>query len=161
MSNSSGRATIRNPLEVISELSDPLKAERLAENARIRGNKEVEHAARQRALLLRAKAIGASNEFETDLNFALLAYEEVLARRNGKRQLASRTRQMIAKYGPLEAVARIVRRGHDAVGFSALIDLGLTDYTFESLALKNSEKFDAETIETAKQNLRAAGLDDL
>ena len=153
MSEASRTKDIRDPFDVLSKITDPDKAESLAKNAGLKGQKELEHAARQRAIVLRVAQVSANSPFEADLNVALLAYEAALSQKNGRKQPASRTRPMIPKYGAIEAVAKIVRRGPDAIGFSLLLKLGLAQYTFESLVMKYKELFDSEIVTLAEKSM--------
>ena len=85
MSEASRTKDIRDPFDVLSKITDPDKAESLAKNAGLKGHKELEHAARQRAIVLRGAQVSANSPFEADLNIALLAYEAALSQKKWKK----------------------------------------------------------------------------
>jgi hypothetical protein len=77
---------------------------------------------------------------------AVYAYEQVLTVRNGKTTRASRTWQMIKRHGIIAAVERAVNRETETIGFTALLDMGLEDYAFESVIVRHPDAFSADAV---------------
>jgi len=111
----------------------------------------------RRAIELRAINLGNKSEVETALWEAILAYEEVLSKKNGKRTLASRTRQMIKRYGIIGAAERAVNRKIEAMGYKVLVDIGLHDLTFEAVIVRFPEVFSQQIVELARSRLEEMG----
>jgi hypothetical protein len=114
---------------------------------------ELARAARHRAIDLRVKKVGNMSEVEAELWGALFAYEELLSIKNGRRTPASRTRQMIQKYGIIGTAERAVNRTIDAKGYTDLVDMGFQDKTFEAIIVKYTGAFMPEAVEQAKRRL--------
>lgn len=72
--------------------------------------------ARRRAIELRALTHTNVSLVETELWKALYAYEEILTKKNQRRTLAGRTRQMITRYGIIGTAERAVNRKIEAMG---------------------------------------------
>lgn len=53
----------------------------------------------------------ARDPLEADLERALVAYEDLLRQKHGRKQPAGRTRQMLKRHGPVGAVTRTVLKG--------------------------------------------------
>lgn len=111
----------------------------------------------RRAIELRAINLGNKSEVETALWEAILAYEEVLSKKNGKRTLASRTRQMIKRHGIIGAAERAVNRKIEAMGYKVLVDIGLHDLTFEAVIVRFPEVFSQQIVELARSRLEEMG----
>jgi hypothetical protein len=110
--------------------------------------------ARRRAVMLRAAAHGATTAAEQEAWGALYAYERVLATRRGRNIAASRTRQMIDRYGIIGAVERAVNRPADPTGYTLLAEMGMQDLTFEAVVLGHPEAFSSEAVARSRQRLK-------
>ena len=66
---------------------------------------------------------------------------------------ATRTRQMIAKYGVIAAISRLVNSSDLQKGFTALRDTNQLDFSFEALVVKYCDFFDTNTVTAAKWRL--------
>ena len=90
---------------------------------------------------------------ETELWKALYAYEEILTRKNQRRTLAGRTRQMITRYGIIGTAERAVNRKIEAMGYKVLVEMGMQDLTFESVITKFPESFTQNIVTLCKERL--------
>lgn len=138
----------------IEKLRTPEDCERFAENAKERGRADLAQEARQKAVALRAESYGANTEVERECLEAVYAYEEILTEKNGKKTRASRTWQMIRDHGILPAVERAVNRPHETMGYSALLEVGLEQYAFESVVVKYPNQFSKEAVERCRTRIR-------
>jgi hypothetical protein len=109
--------------------------------------------ARRRAVELRAIAYGYESAVEKELLEVLYAYEEVLSKKNNRRTHASRTWQMVNRYGIIEAATRAVNRPAEAMGYKLLIEMGLHDLTFEAVIVRYPEAFSKEIVNLARKRL--------
>jgi hypothetical protein len=103
----------------VLRLKTPHDCEIFANNALERGAPPLTGQARQRAVQLRAQEHGAATDVDRECLEAVYAYEEVLSARNGRRQPATRTWQMIDRIGILPAVERVVTRTDECLGYTA------------------------------------------
>ena len=110
--------------------------------------------ARRRATEIRAAHHGAELEVEREALQTVYAYEEILTQKNGKRTPTSRTWQLISRHGILHAIERAVNRESDATGYSTLVEMEMTDLTFEAFMLRHPDNFSSETVEPAMQRLQ-------
>lgn len=106
--------------------------------------------ATRRAIELRALTVGTETDVEKKLWEVIYAYEEVLTKKNKRRTLASRTRQMIKRYGIIEAAERAINRKIEASGYKVLVDMGLQDFTFEAVVIAYPESFSPQIVDLAK-----------
>jgi hypothetical protein len=139
--------------ERVKKIDTPEKCDIFARNARERGRDDLAKQARERAVQLRAEAVGAESDVEKEALAAVYAYEEGLSQKNGRRTRASRTWQMIDRHGVLEAVERAVRRDDVTQGYVVLQEMGLGDYAFEAVILRHPDSFSAEAVEVARARL--------
>lgn len=137
----------------IAKLKTPRDCEVLAKNATERGRPDLAKAAKQRAVQIRAENYGATSDVERECIEAVFAYEEVLSAKAGRRQPASRTWPMIERYGIIEAVERVVKRKDDALGYTALMDMGLAEYAFEAVILRHPSAFSPQAVAQSKERL--------
>ena len=63
---------------------------------------------------------------------------------------AGRTRPMLDRHGPVEALRRLAETGGLRRGFKALQDAGLLGESFEQLVVKHAELFAADTVAAAQ-----------
>ncbi|MGA2408015.1 MAG: hypothetical protein ABSF81_14860 [Bacteroidales bacterium] len=134
--------------ETISKLKTPEECEQFAKKCN-----ELAREAQRRAIELRALTHGNKSIVETELLKALYAYEEVLSKKNKKRTRASRTWQMITRYGIIEAAQRAVNRKIEAMGYKVLVEMGLQDLTFEAVIIRFPESFSQQIVKLARSRL--------
>lgn len=139
--------------ERVAKLKTPEECMVFAKNVTVRGRPDLALAARKRAVQLRAESFGATSEVERECIEAVFAYEEVLSAKVGHRQPASRTWPMIERYGVIEAVERVVKRKADAMGYTALVKMGLEEYAFEAVILRHPSVFSVEAVAQSKVRL--------
>lgn len=137
----------------ILKLKTPEECDVFRKNAIERGNRELAMEARKRKVQIKAENYGELTEVERECIEAVYAYEEVLSEKRGRTQPASRTWPMIAKYGVIETVERVVNREADAIGYTTLVDMGLKEYAFEAVILRHPEAFSTEAVEHSKQRM--------
>ena len=110
--------------------------------------------ASRRAIELRALTHGNISTVETELWKALYAYEEILTKKNQRRTLAGRTRQMITRYGIIGTAERAVNRKIEAMGYKVLVEMGMQDLTFESVITKFPESFGKDIVKLCSERLK-------
>ena len=103
--------------------------------------------------------VGKENEDPSDLLIAdffetLGAYEQLLTEKNGKKTLASRTRQKIANKGVHQSLIEWTRGKVETNGFTLLVQKGLPEYTGEYLVAKYAERFPKDVVELAHKRLQ-------
>jgi len=99
----------------VAKLQTLEDCEKFSKNAERLSHDDLVDDARRRAVELRAAKHGATSEAEKECLKAIYAYEEVLARKNGKRTRATRTWQMIDRHGILGAAERAVNRASETM----------------------------------------------
>lgn len=139
--------------ERVAKLKSPEECERFAKNARERDRHDLADQARKKAVELRAAAYGGTTEAERQCLEAICAYEEVLTDQNGRRTPASRTLQMIKRYGILGAVERAVNRKPEIAGYAALLKMGLQDYAFEAVVVRYPTLFSAGVLARSRDRV--------
>jgi hypothetical protein len=85
--------------------------------------------------------------FRDEVEKAILLYEGVIS------HFASRTRNMIAQYGEIEALSRLTVSPDLQKGFKALRDTGQLDKTFESVVVRFQQLFTPEVVQAAQWRL--------
>jgi len=139
--------------DLVAKLKTPEECAVFAKNVTERGRPDLALAARKRAVQLRAKSFGATSEVERECIEAVYAYEEVLSAKAGRRQSASRTWPMIKRHGVIEAVERVVKRKADALGYTALVEMGLEELAFEAVVLRHPTSFSAEAVASSEERM--------
>lgn len=137
----------------VAKLKTPEECAVFAMNATERNRPDLALDARKRAVQIRAERFGATSEVERECIEAVYAYEEVLSAKAGHRQTASRTWPMIKRHGVIEAVERVVKRRADALGYTALVKMGLEELAFEAVVLRHSSAFSDEAVARSKERL--------
>lgn len=140
----------------VARLKTVEDCENFAKNATERGHPELATDARERAVQLRAEAYGATTDVERECLEAIYAFEEVKSEENGRRTRASRTWQMIKRRGIIPAVEHIITKRDVTDGFTTLTEMGLKDYAFEAVVVRNPSHFSAEAVEVSRQRLEEA-----
>lgn len=138
--------------DVIQKLRTPEECIELAMNALNKALKLLKDA-RHESIEQRAALHNVQNEVESELLKAVYAYEEVLSKRNNRRTRATRTWQMINRYGIIQAAERAVNRPIDPAGYRALVEMGLQDLTFEAVILRYPNYFREEVVARAGERL--------
>ena len=143
------------PLDSRIEKLETVEAcKRFAANAMRLGRPDLADQARKRAVEIRAASHDARSDAEKECLQAIYAYEEVLSAKNGRTTRASRTWQMIDRHGILGAAERAVDRPHETAGYTALVEMGLEEFAFESVILRYPDQFSAEAVERSRQRLK-------
>ncbi len=89
----------------------------------------------------------ASPELIAAINNAIEVYEEIVG------EYASRTRQMLDRYGHINALARIVESPDLQSGFKALRDRNRLDQTFEAVVVGFPNEFSPQAVQAAQWRL--------
>jgi hypothetical protein len=139
--------------ERVARLKTPAECEQFILNVQAR-LPELAQQARRRAVELRAAAHGADRTVEREALQAVYAYEEILAKRHGKRVGASRTWQMIKRHGIIGAVERAVNRKDTTTGYKALVEMNMPDFAFEAVVLRHPMHFSAEAVRRSEERLK-------
>jgi len=140
----------------IPKLKTPEECAIFAKNAADRGRADMALRAKKRAIELRAATYGAKTDVERECVEAVFAYEETLALKHGRRQPASRTWPMLEKYGIIGAVEKVVCRKDAALGYTALVELGLEEYAYEAVILRHPSVFSPEAVSQSKKRMPGA-----
>ena len=139
--------------ELIAKLKTPEECIIFEKNVTERGRPDLALAARKRAVELRALRHGATTEVERQCLEAIFAYEQVLSENNGKKTRASRTWPMIERHGIIEAVERAVNRKDEAMGYTALLKMGLENYSFEAVILRHPNSFSSDVVQRSQERV--------
>lgn len=139
--------------ERIRKLFTPEECEIFERNALTSQRPDLAAECRRRAVELHAEKYGAETLAEKECLEAVFAYEKVLTERNGRTTRATRTWQMIAKYGVLGAVGLLVSRSKEAIGYTALLEVGLEDYAFEAVVLRYPNLFSTEAVKWSQERV--------
>lgn len=134
--------------EIISNLKTPEECIQFVDKY-----SELVRQARERTIDLRAFSRQSKDIVEFELYKALYAYEEILSLKNKRRTSASRTWQMVNRYGIKGAAERAVNRNIDALGYKVLVENNLQGLTFESVIMKYPESFSLEAVKQANTRL--------
>jgi hypothetical protein len=146
--------TLTNPMnERVKKLKTPEECAVFEKNVTERGRPDLAVAARKRALELRAESYGANSDVERSCLEAVYAYERVLSAKNGRTTRASRTWQMIERHGIIGAVERAVNREAETIGYTALLDMGLEDYAFEAVVVRNPNLFTPGAVKHSQSRI--------
>lgn len=142
-------------LERIAKCTDPKQLRQMSLNAHRKGENEVRRAAQRR--LYEVLPSEQPGTLEYDVWQSIYALEGELSDERGKTTRLSRTRQKIARDGEQRTVADLVLR-KVSDGFRMLIDRDLPELTFEAVALKHADRFDAQVLAAAEHRLRDTGF---
>ena len=123
------------------------QCETFARNAARQGRTDLVEAANRRALEIKVHNHSAQSMVEREIIEAIHRYEIVNERK------ATRTWQMVDRYGFIETAARLAVKKSRAAGFRKLVAAGHMDMTFEAIIIRHSEIFNAEAVAKAKTML--------
>ena len=85
--------------------------------------------------------------FHDEVERAIRLYEQII------RHPATRTRQMIDRYGEVEALSRLMISPDLQQGFKVLRDRQQLDLTFEAIVVRHPELFNADAVQAAQWRL--------
>lgn len=143
-------------LERVAACDNPKELRRIAENAKRLENDEVARAAQRKLYAVSPDA--EPGTFEHDVWQSIFALEGALTDERGKTTLLARTRQKIARQGELDTVADLIRKP-PSDGYKMLVDRSWPELTFEAVALRHPERFEAHILEAAMARLDASGVE--
>lgn len=89
----------------------------------------------------------AEENFTQELERTILLYEDLIG------HVAGRTRPMIARYGAIEALSRLMVSGDLQQGFKVLRDQNLLEHSFESLVVRFGHLFKKGIVHAAQWRL--------
>ena len=138
--------------EKVSRLKTPEDCESFAKNVEAK-HPQLALEARRRAVELKAAKYGATTEAERQALEAVYACEAALSHKNGKKTRASRTWQSIQRHGILQTVERVVSKKRPTDGYAVLNEMGMADFTFEAVIMRNQSAFTPETVAHAKARI--------
>lgn len=142
--------------EKVARLKTPEDCDQFALNV-AKESPELAQQARRRAVELRAALHGATTVAEHQALQAVYAYERVLTDKRGKTVRATRTWQMIKRYGIIAAVERAVNRTEVTTGYMALVEMGMQDLAFEAVVCRHPTVFSAEAVQRSWDRLKEWG----
>ncbi|OOG46740.1 hypothetical protein [Rhodanobacter sp. C01] len=144
--------------ERITRLKTSKDARTFAKNARERGHLDLETQALQRARELQAIEAGYTSSAQQAIAAALYAYEEHQSRLKGRTFRATRTRQMLANRGALDAAERMVLNRQPSKGYEVLEEAGLQELSFEAIIVRFPDEFSERAVEAARARLEGRPL---
>lgn len=139
--------------ERVLKLRTPKDCEVFARNATNLGEPTLAAQATRRAVMLRAASYSAESDAERECLEAVYAYEEILLRKHGRRQRASRTWKMIKVRGIIAAIEHAVDRPDGTAGFKALEEVGLENFAFEAVILRHVQIFSESAVERSRERM--------
>jgi len=139
--------------ERIARLKSPQEARTFAKNASARGHLGLQAEALKRAHALQAIQDGYTSPAEQAIAMALYAYEDEQSRAKGRTFRATRTRQMIAKRGLLDAAERLVLNHRPSKGYEVLEEAGLKALSFEAIIVLHPGEFSEPALKAAQARL--------
>ena len=109
----------------VSKLKTPEEAQNLMANARRLGREDIYQAAFARKCELEGQKNDDPNDpLAKDFWLTLAAYEQLLSEKNGKRTIAARTRQKLARDGIFVTVQSWAQKREPTMGFELLTAAG-------------------------------------
>ena len=93
------------------------------------------------------KLIMSMESLLLDIEDVIVVYEQQIE------ASATRTRQMIERYGPIDALSRLVVNAELQSGFRVLRDRNRLDMTFESLVVRHAKLFHDDVVRAANWRL--------
>ncbi len=139
--------------DVIETLETPKECDQLIANVEKR-NPELARRALRKKIELQAVKHGAKSDTEREAWQTLYAYEELLSKMRGRNTKATRTRQMIDRYGIIKTIEKLVTKEDERTGFIILAQRGLLDLTAEALVLRYPQMFSPEANTISEKRLK-------
>ena len=140
-------------IEMINVEKDKVSLFRWYQNGYSRNLPAIMRAALRQAIRLRAQGFKPEDDFENAVFHALAGYEVALGIRNDERTAATRTRQLLDRVKPLEALKFLINSSEEKFGFKILSDMHLAEFTFESVVVTYHEIFEPEEVLEAKRRI--------
>ena len=137
----------------VERLRTPEECESFAKNAAARKRPDLALEARRKAVEMKASEHEVQTPVEKEALAGVYAYEALLTQKNGKKTRASRTWQLIKRYGIIEAVQRAVNRPAETADYESLLEMGMADLAFEAIILRHPEAFSAEAVGASEARL--------
>lgn len=129
------------------------------ERARARNLPEVYNAVfRRMCQLVGSENDDPSDPLVRDFFETLAAYEQLLTEKNGRSQLAHRTRQKISNKGVYQSLIEWTRGKAETEGFKLLVQAGLPEFTGEYLVVRYAERFPEDVVNAARERLTLHGI---
>jgi hypothetical protein len=127
------------------------------ENARRKGETEVEEAAFKRLIQLLPKENPGTLEW--DFWRTIHAFELTLTDENGRTTRLSRTRQKVQRVGVKQTLTDWALGKKETDGFTMLLERGMPELSGEAIILRHANEFDEEVRDAAQMRLTNAGVD--
>jgi hypothetical protein len=135
-----------------NSLTDPKQVRTLLENAKRAGRNDLVLQCQARL----AKLDGA--RFKDDLEREFWA-EELATEKNGKTTRLNRTRQKAARVGIKKCLEDWAFHKGTTQGFDILVEGGHPELTGEAIVTRHAAEFSIETVQAARNRLKASGID--
>ena len=141
-----------------NKMDDPEKIRALMINADRKGRSDISWACKVRLAELAGRSY--DDNLEREFWIAVHVAEEIKTQENGKTTRLSRTRQKYQRDGALKCIADLATKPGTTEGFHILADNGRVDLTFEAVLLRHHGRFQAESMEIARNKLLDHGVDE-
>lgn len=138
--------------ENIEKEEDPEKLNNIRDNALERGRQDIANLALHRLCKLEGRKY--DDKLESRFYEVLAAYEDCLTRKNGRKTLATRTKQKIKNKGFKQCLIDWAAEPKPTPGFEILIKENLYELTGEYLVIEFADQFSPEVVDKAKEKLR-------
>lgn len=112
-----------------------------------------------RARIFELAGINYEDPIDRGLWSAIVAYEDTLLRKHGKKQQASYTRRKVKEKGAITTLSDWCLGTRSTSGFEALVKDGLVEFTGEYVVLQNEGRFPREVVEAARARLADYEID--
>jgi hypothetical protein len=137
-------------------LKDASKVENLMANARKQNETALADACFRRLCELRGE--GFETPLERRFWSTVAAFEQLLSAKNGRKTVASRTRQKVARVGVKQILKDWALSVDPSDGFAQLVDAGQGDLAGEYIVVEFSPEFDAHVVQAALARLQKFGV---
>jgi hypothetical protein len=151
---------VRSIEAIIANKTDIGDLETMRDNARGKGDRNVELKCQQRIDILQMQEyqLDASNERHRELMHwtmeGLRIYEQRRAEEKGQSSYtANRTRSMMKRRGIIDALANLAARSDPSLGFDTLSDTEHVQWTAEAGVCKFNDLFQPDLIQKAEKRL--------
>src|SRR5699024_9375401 len=98
----------------------------------------------------------AQPEVASECLQAVHTYEQAQSKLKGSTFRATRTGQMIARYGIIPAAERAVNRSSRTMGYQTLVDMGLAEFAFEQVVLRHPDSFSQAAVSRSRERVAQA-----
>ena len=135
----------------VSSMTDSQRLRNLMENARGLGRDDMYWKAFER--LCDLEGVDEDDPLHREFARTLMAFEQLVTEKDGKRTVASRARQKIRRKGIEPSLEDWALAAEPSEGFALLMDNGLQDLTGEHLVVKYADRFSGKAVEAARARL--------